>query len=192
MKKPAFQRYLELLLKWNKTYNLTAITDPKEIEIKHFEDSLAPLPFLPRPCRLLDLGSGAGFPGIPLKIERPDLEVVLLDAQRKRVAFCEAVIRELKLDHIKVVHGRAEDKTLAKDLSLFDVVISRATFSLEQFLLDASPLLKKEGLAIAMKGPDWKKEKLEMDEWVLEKEHRYLLSQNCGERSLLIFKQKAV
>src|SRR3989338_4790193 len=95
-----FEKYLQLLLKWNKVYSLTTITDEKEIQIKHFEDSLSPLPFLSQNIRLLDIGTGPGFPGLPLKIERPDLEIALLDSVQKKISFCEAVIRELKLQKI--------------------------------------------------------------------------------------------
>ena len=99
-----FEKYRKLLLKWNKQYNLTSIEDPKEIWIKHFEDSLSLLSLLTDNSSVLDLGCGAGFPGIPLKIENPNLKITLLDSNRKKIAFCEAVIRELKLD-MKVIHN---------------------------------------------------------------------------------------
>lgn len=184
---PLFEKYLKLLLKWNRTYNLTAIENPKEVRVKHFEDSLVPLPFLPKPCRLLDIGTGAGFPGIPLKIARPDLEIVLLDSVRKKTAFCEAAIRELKLDQIKVVQARAEDPNIAKKLGLFDVIISRATFSLTEFLEVASPFTKQGGLAIAMKGRDWQDEFKENKMWELKQSYDYTLSENYGDRTLVIF-----
>lgn len=185
----SFEKYLSLLLKWNKTYNLTAITDPGEIKIKHFEDSLAPLPFLPRPCRLLDVGTGAGFPGIPLKIKRSDLEVVLLDSQRKKISFCEAVIRELGLKGIKTIQGRAEEKKIQQKLGLFDVVISRATFSIAVFLKTAGPYLQKEGVAIAMKSKNWKEEWKETGGWNSPQVVDYILSGGMGKRTLLLFTQ---
>ncbi len=192
-----FESYLQLLLKWNKTYNLTSITDPKEIRIKHFEDSLASLPFLPPRARLLDIGTGAGFPGIPLKIEKSDLEVVLLDSQRKKIAFCEAVVRELKLNGIETVHGRSDDPKIQKQLGLFDVVISRATFSLSDFLEAAAKYIRPggiapEGIAIAMKGRNWEEEYREKSGWKLEKVFDYDLSRFQGKRTLLIFKQQGV
>lgn len=190
MTNPLFEKYLKLLLKWNTTYNLTNITDATEIRIKHFEDSLAPLPFLPLPCRLLDVGTGAGFPGIPLKLVRPDLEAVLLDAQRKKVAFCEAAIRELGLEGIKVCHGRAEDSKVSEKLGKFDVIISRATFSVEDFLIVGLPFAKPKALGIAMKGPKWEEEMIVVPEWELQKVHRYVLSQEMGERTLLIFSKR--
>lgn len=187
---PLFDRYLELLLKWNKAYNLTAVTDRREIQIKHFEDSLAPLPFLPTPCRLLDLGSGAGFPGIPLKIGRPDLEVVLLDSNRKKVAFCEAVIRELKLPSMKAVKGRAEDPKIVRDLGEFDVVITRATLSLDEFLVIGGPFARKDGKMIAMKGKNWQNDGKNFKNWVIKEVFDYKLSENLGERRLLLFSRK--
>lgn len=187
MESEQFDSFLKLLLKWNETYNLTAITDEKEIRIKHFEDSLSPLPFLPDNCRLLDIGSGAGFPGIPLKIKRPDLEIVLLDSQRKRIAFCEAAIRELRLKNISAIHGRAEDKKIQNDLGLFDVVISRATFSLEKFLELTLPFAQEKGIAIAMKGPE--AETTKISGWNLIKNFPYELSQGMGKRVLYIFQK---
>lgn len=187
---PFFDRYLELLLKWNKAYNLTAITDRQAVQIKHFEDSLAPLPFLPTPCRLLDLGCGAGFPGIPLKIGRPDLEVVLLDSNHKKVAFCATAIRELGLTDIKAIQGRAEDPKVVQSLGVFDLVITRATRSLEEFLVLGEPFVKKGGKIIAMKGKNWKKEYKNCQNWVLKEVFDYKLSKNSGERSLLIFSRE--
>ncbi|MBI4124464.1 MAG: 16S rRNA (guanine(527)-N(7))-methyltransferase RsmG [Deltaproteobacteria bacterium] len=186
-KQSPFTTYLHLLLKWNKAHNLTAITDPGEIKIKHFEDSLAPLPFLPTPCRLLDIGCGAGFPGIPLKIKRPDLEVVLLDSRRKKTAFCEAVIRKLDLEEITAVQGRAEDATVQTKLGRFDAVISRAAFSIAEFLKIARPYLKKDGVAIAMKSRRWPEEKTILGNWKLKTVFDYELSNDLGRRSLLIF-----
>lgn len=179
-KNPLFEKYLKLLLKWNKTYNLTSITDEKEIRIKHFEDSLAPLPFLPQAGRLLDIGTGAGFPGIPIKITKPELEVVLLDLRRKKISFCEACIRELKLEKISAIQGRAEGR--------FDVVISRATFSLPDFLELSRKYIRPTGMAIAMKGRHWKEEEQPATDWKLEKTFDYELSDSMGSRTLLIFR----
>lgn len=178
---------MELLLKWNKTYNLTAITDLKEIQIKHFEDSLSPLPFLKSCERILDIGTGGGFPGIPLKIERPELEVILLDSQRKKISFCEEVIRQLGLKKISAHQGRAEDPKMIKTLGLFNAVICRATFSIHDFLTMAGPYLKKEGIAIAMKSEHWREEYKEDPRWKLKKIFNYELQNAEGKRSLLIF-----
>lgn len=186
---PKFEQYLQLLLKWNKIYNLTAITQPEEIRAKHFKDSLAPLPFLPANGRLLDIGTGAGFPGIPIKIGRPTLEVVLLDSRRKKISFCEAALRELALEKISACHGRAEDPKIISALGKFDVVISRATFSLNDFLETALPYCKKEGIAIAMKMPNWKEEYQPSPHWKLKETFDYELNEITGKKSLLIFKK---
>lgn len=154
----AFEKYLELLLKWNRTYNLTAITDPREVYEKHFVDSIKPLAFLPNKGRLLDIGPGAGFPGIPIKILQSTIEVVLIEATRKKVNFCEHVIRELKLKGIKVIHGRAEDKKVQKGVGKFDVVISRATMKLPQLFRSGVSYLEPSGRIVAMMGSEWKKE----------------------------------
>lgn len=188
-----FNQYRDLLLRWNETYNLTAITDAQEIQIKHFEDSLAPLPFLPEQGRLLDIGSGAGFPGIPIKIEKPELDVVLLDSSRKRTQFCEAVIRELKIKKITVVHGRTEAAETQKKLGEFDVVISRATFPLEKFLSSALPYCSQNGVIIAMRGREWQKELEALSVsrgFVLSQTHPYVLQKNLGERCLIIFRKE--
>ena len=146
---------------------------------------------MPKPCRLLDVGCGAGFPGIPLKIERPDLEVVLLDSRLKKIQFCETVIRELKLENIRAVQGRAEDPKIKKDLGEFDVVISRATTSIEKFLALAENYLKTGGVVIAMKGPDWEKECSPQEKWILCGVKDYELKNNMGKRALLLFRSSA-
>ncbi len=156
--RPEFETYLRLLLKWNKAYNLTAITSPNEVWEKHFYDSLAPLKLLPKAGTLLDIGAGAGFPGIPLKIARPALSVTLLDAVDKKCLFCETVVRELGLKDVKVVHGRAEDKKTQGSLGKFDAVISRATFSLKKYISIARPYLKEGAILIAMKSVNVQKE----------------------------------
>ncbi len=182
-----FEIYLSLLLKWNKVYNLTAITEHDEVWEKHFYDSLAPLKLLPKSGDLLDIGSGAGFPGIPLKIARPALSVTLLDAVDKKCLFCETVIRELGLKDINVVHGRAEDKKIQDNLGKFDAVISRATFSLKKYIAIAKPYLKEGSPLIAMKSVNVQKELAEagvevktLEEYVLPKSgaKRYLVMIN--------------
>jgi len=187
-----FDQYRELLLRWNETYNLTSITDPEEIQIKHFEDSLAVLPFLPAKGRLLDIGSGAGFPGIPIKIERPELEVVLLDSQRKRTDFCREVVRQLCLKDIIVSHGRIEDEAVCQRLGLFDVVISRATFPLEKFLETALPYCAPLGGIVVMRGSEWKKELAAATipkSLRLIQEHPYTLRNDMGSRAILVFQK---
>src|SRR5260370_21820863 len=105
-----FLRYRQELLDWNTRMNLTAITDPEEVLIKHLLDSLSVLKVYDNPrTRLLDIGSGAGFPGLPLKIVRPQWQVVLLEATRKKVAFLQHMIETLQLENVEALHARAED-----------------------------------------------------------------------------------
>lgn len=184
-----FKKYLHLLQKWNKTYNLTSILNENEIVIKHFEDSLATLSFWPQVRTVLDIGCGAGFPGIPLKIELPLLNVALCDSNRKKTDFCEAVIRELKLQNIKTFHGRAEDPKTVAHLGTFDLVISRATFKLPEFLEISRPYLRTGGLAIAMKGPDWRKDPGVENLPAPLFQFHYRLRENFGERVLVAFQR---
>jgi 16S rRNA (guanine527-N7)-methyltransferase len=141
------------LLRWTRKTNLTAISDPLEIAVKHFLDSIAPAPMIPPHATLLDVGSGGGFPGIPLKIMIPSLSVTLIDASRKKISFLKHVIRMLGLHNIEADHVRAED--LFKDgvlMNAYDVIISRALSSLVNFFQMSLPLLSKNGRIIAMKG----------------------------------------
>ena len=137
------------LTQWTEKINITSITDPFEIAVKHFLDSLAPAPLILPGMNLLDIGSGGGFPGLPLKVLIPSMSVTLIDASRKKVSFLKHVIRTLTLNHIHALHSRAEDLTCEKG---FDVIISRALTSLEFFVRRAEPLLARQGLIIALKG----------------------------------------
>lgn len=148
--------YLQILCEWNEKFNLTAIKEPGEIIVKHFLDSIAVIPYLEEQCsiRLLDVGTGAGFPGVPLKILRPEYEVVLLDSLKKRVSFLNHLIAELGLDNITCVHGRAEDYgRLAAYRESFDIVVSRAVARLSVLAELCLPLVKVGGELVAYKGP---------------------------------------
>ena len=141
------------LAKWNRKMNLTAITDPVEVAVKHFLDSMAPESMIPSHGSLLDIGSGGGFPGIPLKILKPSLSVTLIDASRKKISFLKHVIRILELEKIQAFHVRSEELSQKSDFSAaFDVIISRALSSTPEFVLTALPLLSEDGTIIAMKG----------------------------------------
>lgn len=149
-----FLKYLSELTEWNKKINLTAITDERKIVIRHFLDSLTLAPFLTNQKTLLDIGSGAGFPGIPLKIALPHLKVTLIDSVNKKVIFMKHIIRTLGLEQIEAVHARGEDTAVIKKFdALFDVVTSRAFAELGKFLEIATPYTKKGGMLLAMKGP---------------------------------------
>ena len=161
------------LLAWNRRINLTAVTDPFEIAVKHCVDSMAAAHIMPPGASMLDIGSGGGFPGIPLKILIPSLSVTLIDASRKKINFLKHIIRTIKLTDIVARHIRAEEmvmrpnKTskpfdklkghaqtqLEGDFSpVFDVIISRALSSLNDFIIMALPLMEKNGMIIAMRG----------------------------------------
>lgn len=147
------------LLRWNRTHNLTAITEPVEIREKHLLDSLTVLPLLGTARRLLDLGSGAGFPALPLKIARPGLEVVAVDAVGKKIAFQRHIARTLRLVGFSAVHGRAEDLPgthLCGDG--FDLVTARALGSLPLLVRLAAPCLAPGGRLVAMKGAEGEEE----------------------------------
>ncbi|PLX97703.1 MAG: 16S rRNA (guanine(527)-N(7))-methyltransferase RsmG [Desulfuromonas sp.] len=149
----------EELLRWNRTYNLTAITDPFEALEKHLVDSLTLLPYLGSAKHLLDIGSGAGFPALPLKICRADLETVSVDAVAKKIRFQKHLIRTLGLKGAVAWHGRAEDIVHQRFTeSGFDLVVARAFASIPKLVQLALPCLRRHGVIVAMKGPDGDKE----------------------------------
>lgn len=155
----AFATHAAELLHWNRKINLTAITDPRDIAIRHFLDSLAPAKFIPDRVRLLDIGSGAGFPGIPLKIVKSSVSVLLIDGTRKKINFLKHVIRSLGLDQSRARHIRAEDLAQHAEFAhTFDVIISRALSDLTSFVKMAAPLLARHGMIMAMKGQIAQKE----------------------------------
>lgn len=164
-----FQAYLELLLEWNGKMNLTAITDPGEVVEKHFLDSLTLLawPKLKQGVRVIDVGTGAGFPGIPLKILRPDIDLTLLDGTQKRLNFLGEVCAALKIS-ARRVHKRAEEAGLDKTMrERFDLATARAVAALPVLAEYCMPLIKMKGHFIAMKGPGAERE-LEEAENALE------------------------
>ncbi len=147
--------YMEELKKWNKKINLTSIDDEHEIIIRHFLDSLSLSRFVHSGEKLLDMGSGAGFPGLALKIANPALDVTLLDKVEKKAVFMRHIIRTLELEGIDVLSARADDKGVLEEIAAsFDVVVSRAFSALEDFLSLAIPYIKRGGRIIAVKGPN--------------------------------------
>ncbi len=145
--------YKRILLEWNEKMNLTAIIEDKEFILKHFVDSLSILPYIKGINNLIDVGTGAGFPGIPLKIALPKIHVVLLDSLEKRVGFLNTVIDALELKGISAVHMRAEDAgTASKYRESFDAAAARAVASMPVLLEYCLPLVKTGGIFVAMKG----------------------------------------
>lgn len=144
----ALLRYLALLHQWNQAYNLTAIRTPLDAVTKHVLDALAVIPFMTGHT-ILDVGSGAGCPGIPLSIALPDRSFVLLDSAGKKVRFLETVKRTLKLDNVEIIQARVEEYAVAQP---FDLLISRAFGRLDQWIEWTAPLLAEKGTWMAMKG----------------------------------------
>ena len=156
-----FARYLELLQEWNERMNLTAITSEDDVITRHFLDSLAPLfaikdrrtPLYDKGASLIDIGTGAGFPGIPLAIVLPELKITLADSLHKRIGFLETVKSELQLDAVTIVEGRAEE--LARSDSLrecFDIAVARAVAELSTLSEYALPFVRVGGTFMAYKG----------------------------------------
>lgn len=154
--------YAELLLSWNEKINLTAITDPAEVAVKHFADSLTLLPLLPAGAfSLIDVGTGAGFPGVPLAVCRPDASLTLLDSLAKRLTFLEAVCEALRLP-ARRIHARAEEGGRQAALrEQFDVATARAVAALPALCEYCLPFVKVGGVFLAMKGPDGEREAAE-------------------------------
>jgi 16S rRNA (guanine527-N7)-methyltransferase len=172
------------MLHWNRVTNLTAITRPLDVAVKHFIDSMAAAPFVPPASRLLDVGSGAGFPGIPLKILDPSLIVTMVDSSQKKINFLKHAIQKLGLDGIEAVHCRVQDLSRQNGRPAFDVIISRALTDVRSLATMALPLLACRGRVVAMKGPGV------ASEWSGSK-RRGRASVDIGDRWLdeLVFKQ---
>ena len=154
-----FYSYMNLLLEWNEKINLTAITEPKEVIIKHFIDSLTIAKYIPQGATLVDMGTGAGFPGIPLKIYRKDIKITLVDSLNKRIKFLNEVIEQLNLEEIETIHARAEEfGRNSKYREGFDIATSRAVANLATLSEYLVPLVKVNGKCICMKGPDIEEE----------------------------------
>ncbi len=158
-----FETYLKLLLEWNEKINLTAITAQEEIVTKHFIDSLLMLKAynIKQGAKLIDVGTGAGFPAIPIKIMRPDIEITLLDGLNKRLKFLQIVADELGVE-VKCVHKRAEEGGRLHEMrEKYDVATARAVAKMNTLCEYCIPFVKMKGVFIAMKGPALKEEMVE-------------------------------
>ena len=161
-KAKALKEYKELLVEWNEKMNLTAITEDYEVIVKHFVDCLECTHLITNEKKIIDVGTGAGFPGMPLAIYYPQIEFTLLDGLNKRLIFLEEVVNKLGLKNVKIVHARAEEAARNDDFfESFDAVVSRAVANLPVLLEYTSPYVKVNGKCIVMKG-DNAQEELEL------------------------------
>ena len=194
--KEQFDKFYELLVEWNKVMNLTGITEPKEIVLKHFIDSLTVLKYIEDGSSLIDVGTGAGFPGLPLKIAKDSIEVTLLDSLNKRINFLNDVINENSLEKIITIHGRAEDfGQKPKYRENFDVVVSRAVAPLNILLEYMLPFVKVGGKCICMKGSNCEEEIENAKKAIkvlggqIEKIEEFTLPNSDNNRTILIIKK---
>lgn len=191
-----FYDYMNMIIEWNEKINLTAIVEPKEMIIKHFIDCIVVNKNIRSNTTVIDVGTGAGFPGIPIKIFDDTLKITLIDSLNKRVLFLQEVISKLNLKNIKVIHGRAED--FAIDINYrekYDYAISRAVAPLNILIEYLAPYVKVKGNVIAMKGSNAHEEiklatnaikKLECE---LIENDRFNLPEDNSERNIIVFKK---
>ena len=154
-----FKKYMDLLLEWNEKINLTAITEEDEVILKHFVDSMTVLKYIDDNASIVDVGTGAGFPGIPISIANDIVNVTLVDSLNKRINFLQEVISGIKLTNIKAIHSRAEDFGQNKEhREKYDISISRAVANLSVLVEYLLPLVKVGGKCICMKGSEVEEE----------------------------------
>lgn len=191
-----FYEYDKLLLDWNEKINLTAITDEREIILKHFIDSLTINRYIENADNVMDIGTGAGFPGVPLKIVNENKRFILVDALNKRVNFLEEIKKVLNLKNLDLIHSRSED--LAKNLMYrenIDVVTSRAVANLRVLVEYMLPFIKLNGLCICMKGPNSKEEIIEAENAIkilggkIENIDKIILPESEIERNIIIIRK---
>ena len=154
-----FYKYMNLLIEWNEKMNLTAITEPNDIILKHFIDSITINKYIENSVKVVDVGTGAGFPGIPLSIIRPDLQITVVDSLNKRLIFLQEIKKELELKNIDIVHARAEEFGQNKNYrETFDIATSRAVANLSTLSEYLVPLVKIKGKCVCMKASDAEEE----------------------------------
>lgn len=154
-----FYRYMELLVEWNEKINLTAITEPEEIILKHFIDSITIKKYIENKEKIIDVGTGAGFPGIPLSIIDTELQITLVDSLNKRLIFLKNVIEELELKNVEIIHSRAEELGQNNNhREKYDIATSRAVANLATLSEYLIPFVKTGGKTICMKASDTKEE----------------------------------
>lgn len=194
-----FYAYMELLIEWNEKMNLTAITDPKEIILKHFVDSLTIAKYVKEDKSIIDMGTGAGFPGIPLKIYRKDVKVVLADSLNKRIKFLDEVIDKLKLENVETIHCRAEELGKNKQYrEKFDYATSRAVANLSTLSEYLMPFVKLNGKCIFMKTIEVEEELEKAKKAIktlggkIEKVDKFEIPESDLGRSIIIVKKEKI
>ena len=193
-----FYIYMNLLIEWNNKMNLTAITKPEEIILKHFVDSLTISKYIGKDdIKMIDIGTGAGFPGIPLKIYKKDLQITLLDSLNKRINFLNEVIEKLGLEKIEAVHGRAEDFGKNKNYrENFTIATSRAVANLSTLSEYLLPFVEKDGKCICMKGPNLQEESKDLQNCLetlggkIEKIEEIVLPETEIKRNIMLIKKE--
>lgn len=194
-----FYQYMNLLLEWNQKINLTAIIDYKDIILKHFVDSLTIEKYIEKSSYLVDIVTGAGFPGIPLKIVREDIKIVLVDSLNKRVQFLNEVIKKLELQNIEAIHARVEEFGKNKRYrESFDIATSRAVANMSTLSEYMIPLVKVNGKCICMKGKEIEKELEDaknaikiLGGKVIERKEFQLIDDDINRNIIVIAKEKS-
>ncbi len=191
-----FYLYMNLLLEWNEKINLTAITDPKEIILKHFIDSITIAPYLKNAQSILDIGTGAGFPGIPLAILENSKDFVLMDSLNKRIIFLQEVIQNIALTRVQAIHGRAEELGKEKEhREHYDLVTSRAVAKLNILLEYMLPFVKVGGRCICMKSQEIEEELEEAKQAIellggkLERVDEIILPESDVKRKIIVIQK---
>ncbi len=191
-----FYNYMNLLLEWNEKINLTAITAPNEVILKHFVDSITINKYIEDKNTIMDIGTGAGFPGIPLKIINKDKKFTLVDSLNKRINFLNEVSKELKLENIECIHARAEELAVNSNYrEKCDIVTSRAVARLATLLEYMLPFVKVGGKCICMKGANIEEELEEAKKAIevlggeIEVVERFCLPDTDMERNIVVIKK---
>lgn len=192
-----FYKYMNLLIEWNEKINLTAIVEPKEIILKHFIDSLTIIKYIELNKSVIDIGTGAGFPGIPIKIMREDLDITLLDSLNKRIHFLNEVIQKLELKNITAVHARIEEYAKNKQYrETFDIATSRAVANMTTLSEYMLPMVALKGKAICMKGSEIRdeisksKNSIKVLGGEIAKIEEFTLPKSDNKRNLILIKKE--